>query len=464
MVLWLIGTSLFTHYICVWITWAREKNAYACKKILTFGIVLLLTAWGYVKYYAFFVANLNRISEVTELFPKVQTIEVLLPIGVSFYTLQAIGYMIDVGRQRAEVCVHPGKTMLFLGFFPQIMEGPISSYGQTADALFRGDPIRVSNLSEGSLRILWGLFKKLIIADRLYVLVDKVFDHYTEYHGAVIAAAAIAYTIQLYMEFSGCMDIVIGSGWMFGIRLPENFRQPFFAVDAADFWQRWHITLGLWLRTYVFFPVSVSKTVKRWTRFSKHRCGKYVAKIGTLAIALFPVWLCNGLWHGARWSYIFFGMYYFVVLLLTAIFDPLRDSVLKRLHISKDASWYKAIRILKTWIIIFTGELFFRAEGLQIGIQMLRSMFRDFSFSQLSVENWPNMGLDRADYYAVIIACAVVAIVEFIKEKEVLGNYYLQKMPLPVRWSIYYGLIISIVIFGAYGIGYQKVDLIYAGF
>ena len=196
MVLWLIGTSLFTHYICVWITWAREKNAYACKKILTFGIVLLLTAWGYVKYFDFFVANLNRISEVTELFPKVQTIEVLLPIGVSFYTLQAIGYMIDVGRQRAEVCVHPGKTMLFLGFFPQIMEGPISSYGQTADALFRGDPIRVSNLSEGSLRILWGLFKKLIIADRLYVLVDKVFDHYTEYHGAVIAAALLAFLVS----------------------------------------------------------------------------------------------------------------------------------------------------------------------------------------------------------------------------------------------------------------------------
>lgn len=128
----------------------------------------------------------------------------------------------------------------------------------------------MNNLSEGSLRILWGLFKKLIIADRLYVLVDKVFGHYTEYHGAVVAAAAIAYTIQLYMEFSGCMDIVIGNGWMFGIRLPENFRQPFFAVDAADFWQRWHITLGIWLRTYVFFPVSVSKPVKRWTRFSKN--------------------------------------------------------------------------------------------------------------------------------------------------------------------------------------------------
>ena len=482
MALWLAGSSLFTHYICVLITLAREKQESApvrekqesvpvrgkqvseCKNILVFGIVTLLCLLGYVKYSGFFAANLNRISESAGILPRLNPENLFIPIGISFYTLQAIGYMVDVYWGKAEVSTHPGKTALFLGFFPQIMEGPICSYGQTTDALWKGDSIRAANLSEGSVRILWGLFKKMIIADRLNVLVEKIFDNYTEYGGAMIAAAAAAYTIQLYLEFSGCMDIVIGSGRLFGVSLPENFRQPFFAVDAADFWRRWHISLGTWFRTYVFFPVSVSAPAKRWSRYAKARFGKYAAKTGALAIALFPVWLCNGLWHGPRWSYIFYGMYYFAVLLLTAMFDPLRNRVLKRLHIRKEAVWYKVIRMIKTWGIIIVGELFFRAAGLRNGMRMFCRMLQDFSLEQLRGDVWLKLGLDQADYLAVILGCAVVILVEIVKEKQGPEDICLRKIYLPIRWAIYYGLIFSVVIFGAYGVGYQKVDLIYAGF
>lgn len=473
MALWLAGSSLFTHYICVLITLAREKQsaassrekqAGASRTILVFGIAILLCLLGYVKYTGFFVSNLNRISAGTGILSGLDPGKIFVPIGISFYTLQAIGYMVDVYWGKAEVSTHPGKTALFLGFFPQIMEGPICSYGQTTEALWKGAPIRAANLSEGSVRILWGLFKKMIIADRLNVLVGKIFDNYTEYHGAMIAAAAAAYTIQLYLEFSGCMDIVIGSGRLFGVTLPENFRQPFFAVDAADFWRRWHISLGVWFRTYVFFPVSVSAPAKRWSRYAKARFGKYAAKTGTLAIALFPVWLCNGLWHGPRWSYIFYGMYYFAVLLLTAMFDPFRDRVLKRLHIRKEAVWYKAIRMMKTWVIIVVGELFFRAAGLRNGIRMFCRMLQGFSLQQLQSDVWLKLGLDQADYLAAIIGCVIVMLVEIIIEKQGSENICLRKIYLPIRWAIYYGLIFSVVIFGAYGVGYQKVDLIYAGF
>lgn len=191
MALWLAGSSLFTHYICVLITLAREKQESApvrekqesvpvrgkqvseCKNILVFGIVTLLCLLGYVKYSGFFAANLNRISESAGILPRLNPENLFIPIGISFYTLQAIGYMVDVYWGKAEVSTHPGKTALFLGFFPQIMEGPICSYGQTTDALWKGDSIRAANLSEGSVRILWGLFKKMIIADRLNVLVEK---------------------------------------------------------------------------------------------------------------------------------------------------------------------------------------------------------------------------------------------------------------------------------------------------
>ena len=464
MALWLAGTSLFTHYICLWISYARERQPSACKKILVFGILALLGVLGYVKYYNFFAANWNRIFAGSGVIAALQPRTLLIPLGISFYTLRAIGYMTDVYWKKAEVILHPGKTALFLGFFPQIMEGPISSYAQTADALWAGEPIRAQNLSAGSVRIIWGLFKKLIIADRLSVLVSAVFDHYTEYHGAMVAVAAIAYTIQLYMEFSGCMDIVNGSARLFGIRLPENFRQPFFAEDAADFWRRWHITLGTWFRTYIFFPVSVSGITKKWNRFARRRFGKYMAKTGTLAIALFPVWLCNGLWHGPRWSYVFYGMYYFTILFLETATEPLRNRILKRLHIRKEASWYKVIRIFRTWIVVFVGELFFRAEGLRIGMQMFRSMFEGFSFQQLQDGMWLKMGLDQADYLAISVGTAVVLIVGIIKETRGSGECCLSNLRLPIRWVLYYGLIFSVVVFGAYGIGYEPVDLIYAGF
>ena len=274
LLFFLIGTTLFTHYICLLMTRMREQNLYLAmrerekkhwktgnnkkeKKILIFGILVLLGVLGYMKYHNFFVSNWNFLADRIGFISPLQEKELLIPIGISFYTLQAIGYMADVYWNKTEVYPLPGKIALYLAFFPQIMEGPISSYAQTADQLWKGEPIRPENLCSGSVRILWGLFKKLIIADRLYVLVGTIYDKPEDYKGAAITVAAVAYTIQLYTEFSGCMDIVIGSGRVFGIQLPENFRQPFFADSASDFWRRWHMTLGVWFRTYVFYPISV---------------------------------------------------------------------------------------------------------------------------------------------------------------------------------------------------------------
>ena len=471
LIIFIFGAALFTHYAAVWMTWLREnpsgteaERRRSEKAVLAFGILGLLSVLGYLKYYNFFVENGERLFSVFGLRFPLQVKELLLPLGISFYTLQAVGYLLDVYWKNAEVCRHPGKTMLFLSFFPIIMEGPLCAYSQTADDLWKGEPIRAGNFTQGCVRILWGLFKKLIIADRLNVMVCRIFDHHEEYQGVLIAVAAVAYTVQLYMEFSGSIDIVIGSGTFFGVRIPENFRQPFFAADAAEFWRRWHISLGTWLRTYVFYPVSVSRPVKRWNRYARKRLGRHAAGIGALAMALFPVWLCNGLWHGPKWNYIFYGMYYFAVLLFTAIFDPVRDAVLNRLGIDKNAAWYRAIRIVKTWPIIFTGELFFRANGLRAGMAMFRSMFRGLSVSRPTAETWLALGLDQGDYLAITAACAVVLVVGIIKEKQLLGEDGLLKLRRPVRWCIYYGLIFSVVIFGAYGTGYQPVDLIYAGF
>lgn len=483
LVIFLIGTSIFTHYIGIWLdqlkqtckcqTMLAEKEEKSTikkqykkkeKQVLTVGILMLLSVLAYLKYYNFFAVNANGLLGTVGSGFAFKIQQILLPIGISFYTLQAIGYMVDVYWDKISGQQPLGKVALFLGFFPQIMEGPIAMYSQTADALWEGKSLEIDNLTQGAVRIFWGLFKKMIIADRLFILVNAVFQDYAKYNGIIIAVGAVAYTVQLYMEFSGSMDMILGSGQMLGITLPENFRQPFISRNAAEFWRRWHITLGVWLKTYVFYPVSMSKPVKKWNQFGRKHCGKYITKLGVSAIALFPVWLCNGLWHGPRWSYIFYGMYYFTVLMGGLAIEPVRNKVIEAFHINENALYYRIPQILKTWVIIFTGELFFRANGLKAGWSMFRSMFSDFGLHRLWDGTLLTFGLDQADYLIIGLGCVAVAIVGSIKERGLLKDVGIQGLKLPVRWALYYGLIFAVIIFGAYGIGYQQVDLIYAGF
>ena len=482
LIIYLLGTTVFVHCTGIWLEWLKSeqkaelltadrsekkriKSIYQKKsrQVLAFGVLMLLGTLAYLKYYNFFASNVNGIFGGILPF-TIEQKNILMPVGISFYTLQAIGYMADVywGKIRAEENME--KTALFLAFFPQIMEGPICRYQDTCDTLYEGRPLQMNNLTDGYIRIFWGLFKKTVIADRLAIGVDAIFGNYASYSGSMIVFAAVAYTIQLYMEFSGCMDIIIGSGQLFGVKLPENFRQPFSAQSAAEFWRRWHITLGTWFKTYIFYPVSMSSPVKKWNQYGRKHFGKYITMLGTSAIALFPVWICNGLWHGARWSYIFYGMYYFSLILVGIAVEPVRDRILKILHISPEFQGLKYMRIAKTWVIIFVGELFFRADGLRAGLHMFRSIFRNFQLSNLWDGSLLNLGMSRADLFAVMAGCIVVAIVGSAKERGIRVRNSLEKKPVFIRWSIYYALILAVIVIAAYGDDYQVVDMIYAGF
>ncbi|HIY30699.1 MAG TPA: MBOAT family protein [Candidatus Mediterraneibacter avicola] len=483
LLVYLLGTTLLIHCIGVWLTWLKSeekaaltdvrgsekkavKSAYQkqSRRVLALGVVILLGVLAYLKYYNFFAQNVTGAMETLNLPFSLEAKSLIMPIGISFYTLQAISYMADVywGKIKAETNLE--KTALFLAFFPQIMEGPIARYSDTADTLFAEKSLEIQNLQNGYLRIIWGLFKKRVIADRLAVAVAAVFDNYTSYSGAIVAVSAVAYTVQLYMEFSGCMDIIIGSGETFGIRLPENFRQPFCARNAAEFWRRWHITLGVWFKTYIFYPVSMSGPVKKWNQYGRKHAGKYLTMLGTSAMALLPVWLCNGLWHGSRWSYIFYGIYYFTLILLGIAVQPLRDKALAVCHINEDSAVWRRIQITKTWVIIFVGELFFRANGFRAGLHMFRSIFQDFDIRQLWDGTVQGLGIENSDIAVVVAGCLAVALIGMIKERGICVRERLSECRVPVRWCAYYALLVAVVIFAAYGDGYQAVDLIYAGF
>ena len=364
LLVYLLGTTLLTHCIGIWLTLLKTEEAKAVegmdrkqkkvikaeyqkkgRRVLILGILILLGVLGYLKYFDFFTVNLSHLFGHPVL-EGWRPEKLLMPIGISFYTLQAIGYMTDVywGTIQAETEIW--RTALFLGFFPQIMEGPIARYSDVADTLYTGKPLEYRNVVDGYVRIFWGLFKKMVIADRMALMVNQVFDHYADYHGAVILTAAIGYVIQLYMEFSGCMDIIIGSGKLFGICLPENFRQPFCAKNPSEFWRRWHISLSFWFREYVYIPLG----------------GNHVT-ISRNIVNLLIVWMLTGMWHGAAWNFIVWGIYYGVVLVLEKyVWGAIVDR------------WPSVLQHIYALVLVLVGWVFFFSPSLGAALRYLFAM------------------------------------------------------------------------------------------
>ena len=307
--------------------------------------------------------------------------------------------------------------------------------------------------------------KKLVIADRLNLFVRTVFQGYENYDGFVIAVAVVCYTIQLYMDFSGTMDLVMGTGEIFGVTLPENFRRPFFSKSISEFWQRWHITLGTWFKDYVFYPMSMAKPMKKLTSRARKVMGNHFGPLVAGSIALFCVWLGNGLWHGAGWHYIFFGMYHFALILLENLFDPFALRAAQALGISRSALPYRWMQIARTAVLVCIGELFFRANGLWAGLAMFRKIFTDFQLTTLWDHSILSLGLDKYDVLVLGVSLILLFVLAlFQEEKGFRLRQALARRPLAVRWLCYYGLILFVVIFGAYGAGYLPVDPMYASF
>ena len=473
LIVWVLLASVWTWLFGLLIARsAAERKAGGAKKTLplspaalrNIAVAGLLGTLAVLKYTGFIEMNIGRLIRLANPAYQITWKNFALPIGISFYTLDAVGYLVDISWEKMQPERSPFRMLLYLSFFPKVMEGPILSGGALREALFAGESVRSGNLAHGSIRICWGLFKELVIANRLAIPVNMIFDHYTDYHGAVTAVSGILYALQLYMDFSGTMDVVIGSAELFGIRMPENFSQPFFAKNASEFWRRWHISLGVWFRTYIFYPVSLSKPVMKWNLYSRKKYGRYVMMLGTSAMCLFPVWLANGLWHGPQWNYIFYGMYYFVILMLETALGPVRKKAEKRLRHAKRMHLWNAFLILKTWIIIFSGEMFFRANGVRAGFSMFASMFRGFSLRTLTDGTMLRMGLSETGFTVAFLGILVVLIYDICQEKHLIPDGRLGRWETPVRWTLYYALIFAVFIFGAYGAGYQKVDMIYAGF
>ena len=435
----------------------HTTNKKTKKFILFAAIVINLGVLVILKYTNFLGENIFAIFH-----QRFTTVHFITPIGISYYTLQMISYLMDISSGKIHADHSIVDFAVYASFFPTLIQGPITRFNEIKDSILACNPITYQNLKFGSQRILFGLMKKMIIADRLDPAVSKIFTSYTQ-DGLFSLIGAVLCTIQLYMDFSGIVDICLGSAEIFGIKLPENFRQPFFAENASDFWRRWHITLGTFLRDYVFYPISLAKPTRRLSKFFTKHFGKAAGKFIGPFIALFAVWFLNGLWHGPYWSYIFYGLYYFCFMVLEILLKKPVEDFLKKYQIGDNHIGLRIFRFVKLFIIVIVGELFFRAKTLAVGWTMFSSIFTNFHLSTFK-DTLPFLRLDMIDWSIVIVGIVIIFLVDFYKEFHGSIRNAIELKPTWIRWSIIYTCIFALLIFGAYGPGYDIVAMIYAEF
>lgn len=381
-----------------------------------------------------------------------------MPLGISFYTLSAVGYVIDVYRGQTAADHHFGRLALFLSLFTNITEGPISRYDQLAGQAFEGHRADYRQFTFGAQLILWGLFQKMVLADRAALLVSTVFGSPSDYSGGIVILAMFVYTLQIYADFAGCMDIVRGSGALFGIEIARNFNQPFFSKSIGEFWRRWHMTLGAWFKDYIFYPVTLSKTNMKLGRWAKKHLSVHLGQAMPTAFALFFVWLANGLWHGAAWKYVAYGMYYYVLTLFGLFGKPVIHCFYEKTGIRKESRPWQLLLIIRTFILVNVGMLLFRANSLRIFAEMFESMFRK------TTGNWLELGLDRHDLAVLALGALLMLMVGIVRERGICIRERIASWPMVLRWTVYAGVFCAIVLLGAYGSGYGVVDPLYANF
>lgn len=388
------------------------------------------------------------------------------PIGISYYSLTWISYVLEVywGIVKAER--NPLKFLAFAGFFPALTSGPIVKYSEVGESITTGQRFDYKNLTFGAQRIAWGFMKKLIIADRLGVFVDRVYAFPYSYQGLYLWIATAMFVMQLYFDFSGCIDIALGTAEIFGITLPENFNLPFLSETLEEFWRRWHITLGGWLRDYILYPLLRLPLFVKLGKFSKEHFGKKLGKKIPTWIGLMISWFLVGFWHGGHWNYIFgVGIYCGFVIIMGDILSPLFKKLIALLKINTEAFSWKAFRVVRTWLLFMIGLSFFRAQGLMFGFRNIKLSVSTFNPWILFDGSLYGLGLTSTDYHILVFFIGIVIIASLLKyftKKSV--REFVSGQNIVFRWILYILLVYAIIVYGCYGVGFDSASFIYQGF
>lgn len=453
---YLVISTVSTYYAALAIhSTENEKKA---KRILVATLVLNFGLLALLKYYGFILWNVNAVRALFGGAPVGTTVRIAAALGVSYYTLQLTGYLLDCYWKVGLVQTNFLDFALFACYFPQMTSGPISRYKQVQGSLYAEHRFNYMQVTHGLKRMAWGLFKKMVIADRLGLIVNSVYANYESYHMTIIWAGIFCFALQLYTDFSGCMDIILGTSECFGIALPENFRNPFFSTTIQEFWQRWHITLGTWLKDYIMDPVLKSNTWIKLGEKSRKRLGKKWGKRVPTYLGMLVLWLSMGLWHGSGWKFIIGeGLWFWIVIITGNMCSKPLQKLNQKLHINPQNILWITFQRLRTFFIFSIGLICFRAENMGEVFAVLKAGVTHYSqrgFSQVKGD------LGLVNLIMLCIAFVIFAAAEIMQNRKTDIFSWITQRPAAVSWCTY--MVICAMILLSLSISGQS--FIYAGF
>lgn len=454
----LIGFSTVITYICgLAIEYIRNNKRLLgreqCiqKLVLIIGCTTNLGVLFFFKYFDFFIDNINRVLAVFHIQLLSKPFDVILPVGISFYTFQALGYIIDVYRGEIVAEKNFLRYALFVSFFPQLVAGPI----ERSKNLLK----QIQNLSNkknatfemvvnGFTVMLYGLFLKMVLADRISIFVDTVFGQAFMYGTVELALAAVGFAIQIYCDFGSYSLIAIGAAQVLGFELMENFNTPYFSHSIKEFWRKWHISLSTWFRDYLYIPLG------------GNRCGKRRKYINIMI-----TFLISGLWHGASWNYVVWGGLHGIYQVVGEVTQPLRRKIQKKMKIKTDCDSYRLWQVGTTFLWTTLAWIFFRADSLKDAVYYISRMFTKWNPWTLFDGSIYNMGLNQTEWKIFVMATIVLFLVDLIRYRRNMRiDAYCAEQNVVFRYLVLLLLCLSIFVYGEYGLDFSANQFIYFQF
>lgn len=428
------------------------------KTALFITLTIIVTELFILKYINIIPVTINGILGLFNINIGIQKVNIIAPLGISYYTLTLIGYTIDVYRGTSKPQKNIFKHALFTCYYPNLISGPIVRYEHMKKELFEPKEYCFRNIISGAVRIIFGLLKKMVIADQIAVVVTEIFMNYQLYTGLYIIIGVLLYAIQIYADFSGCIDIVLGVSKMYGVTVPENFESPFFSRNLSEFWRRWHISLGLWGKDYIMYPLLKSNKFQTLANKCKEKFGKKIGKKIPTILAIFILWILIGFWHGASYQYIFAaGILPWLYLVASEFLEPVFKAIKDKLKINTTNFSYRLFESLRTISLMCFIWLFTLIPSLEHSLDIIMCILKPTNFDY-------RIDLPQLKYSIILFSCLIVLIVDYLKYKNIDVLKLFHEQNIVFKYIVVFGILYIILIYGAYGPGYNAVDFIYGGF
>ena len=413
--LFLIALSSFADYIIGIQLHKAQTNR---KYWLVLSLVINLGMLAFFKYADFFAQSFSDAFSLFGQHIEVSRLNIILPVGISFYTFQTLSYTLDIYKRKLEPTKSLVSFLAFVSFFPQLVAGPIERASNLLPQFFQNKKIKSDLFVAGLQQMLWGFFKKMVIADNCAIIVDQIFNQAPEYSGLTLFIGAVFFGFQIYGDFSGYSDIAIGTAKLFGFNLSQNFAFPYFSRDIAEFWRKWHISLSSWFKDYLYIPLGGSRASK----------AKTIRNI-------FIIFLVSGFWHGANWTFVFWGFAHALLFVPLFVLNKNRTFTQNNHNLSPINLW----RMLSTFVLVCLAWILFRAQNIEQAIFIYGKIF-DFT-------SWTSPSLEGFNSTIIISMIVFLLVVEWNNKKEINPLKNINKLPAVVRWLFYSFLLFCISMF-----------------